>query len=152
MAPPALDMRPPPVAGEPGEEFAPMANFVKAPRAPQLKERPPPVTDVPEAEAEMLGTEKEVTSKFRWAVDVGHYYWKGSGGASRPVAVGWGKMGATASTPRTVGEMVTMEPSDNGSAEKLVKSVKKRGMTPRAGPGGAAPSSVRGSVGNDPMV
>ena len=136
-----------------------MANFVKAPRAPQLKERPPPVTDVPEAEAEMMPTEKEVTSKFRWAVDVGHYYWKGSGGASRPVNVGWGKMGATASTPRTVGEMVTMEPSGNGSAEKLVKSVKKRGGGP-AGPasgvaaaGGAGPNaSVRASWDKAPMV
>ena len=42
---------------------------------------------------------KEVASKFRWTVDVGHYVWGGAGGAGKAMNVNWGKRGATSSTP-----------------------------------------------------
>ena len=70
--------------------------------------------------------------------------------------VGWGKMGATASTPRVVGEMVTMEEGGKpGESEKLVKRTCKRGErseATNAERGSAVSARGSASYGRDPMV
>lgn len=52
---------------------------------------------------------QEVSSKYRWDVDVGNYYWKRGAGAGGALSVGWGKKGGTSSTPIVVNQMVTVE-------------------------------------------
>ena len=60
--------------------------------------------------------------------------------------VGWGKGGATASTPRVVGEMVTMQGHDSSSSGNSapVKKTYKRG-----GRGGESSSAL---VGGDEQI
>ena len=102
----------------------------------------------------------EVQSKFRWAVDAGHYYWKGSGAAG-PMMVGWGKKGATVSTPRVMGGMVTLDDGGGpggpgGGGAGLLKEIRRRGggMTAR-GEGSTEGGRVPGrqaSCSSSPMV
>ena len=135
--PQAVDYRPPIAEGE-----APPMMVGGAKAVPSLKERHAP--DLTGGGA-LLPETKEVSSKFRWAVDAGHYLWGGAGAAA-PMHVGWGKGGATASTPRVVGEMVTMQGHDSSSSGNSapVKKTYKRG-----GRGGESSSAL---VGGDEQI
>ena len=92
-------LRPPPVA-DTEDELAPP---VRVRQKPEVRVRPAPQ----EAPREPAVT--EIKSKFRWGVVVGHYIWRGGGGAAAPMNVGWGSRGATSSVPIVVNEMVTLE-------------------------------------------
>jgi hypothetical protein len=125
MAPAGPALMAPPTA-RPSEGMKPPPRSVAKPPPSQMAPGPSHMT--PSAEAQMAPDTTEVGSKFRWGVDVGHYYWRGGGGGAGPMNVGWGKHGATASTPRTVNEMVTMETSSaaaQGAPRKKVHRASK---------------------------
>lgn len=104
-APPSIET--PPVAHRPPP---PPAEAVDMPSPPvKTLGKPPAKVRGAAIEPPRAPVVTEITSKFRWGVDVGHYYWRGGGGASAPLNVGWGKKGATSSTPIVVNEMVTLE-------------------------------------------
>ena len=132
-----------------------------------------------QGEVEPTVTEKK--SKYRWAVDAGHYCihlrleprqyppshnlntthyrpkdprtapllrgwtdWKTSGGASGPMNVGWGAKGAAPSTPRVVGEMVTLEEDTAPQESPRVKTVMRRTSLPTSEASGRL-DSARGA-------
>ncbi len=107
-----IDIPPEPPTAPPTASRPPLPPLVEAGLSPpQVRSmRAPAPRTRPAAQAPPAApVVTEITSKFRWGVDVGHYYWKGSGGAAAPLNVGWGKKGATSSTPIVVNEMVTLE-------------------------------------------
>jgi hypothetical protein len=105
-----VDMLPPPKPKPQGAPPVPPP-AVRPTRPPVAKApgRGAPTAVPPSAEGVLAPQSTACASKFRWGVDVGHYYWRGGGGAAGPMNVGWGKKGATCSTPRVLNEIVTLE-------------------------------------------
>ena len=72
---------------------------------------------------------EDVQSKFRWDVDVGKYFWQGSGGGTGgALNVAWGGKGGTASTPIVVKDAVSIEGDLGAPGKPRTKRVMQRTM------------------------